>query len=49
MKTFNTTMEELYNLEQSIIKAGVMNMSFSRKGSFSISRNIKAMFCFTVS
>ena len=41
MKTFNTTMGELYDLEQSIIKAGVMNMSFSRKGSFSISRNMK--------
>ena len=41
MKTFNTTIGKLYDIEQSIIKAGVMTMEFSRKGSFSIARNMK--------
>lgn len=41
MKTFNTTLGQLYDIEQSIIKNGVVNMSFSRKGSFSIARNLK--------
>lgn len=41
MKTFNTTIGHLYDLEQSIIRAEIVNMSFSRKGSFSIARNLK--------
>lgn len=41
MKTFSTTIGKLYDIEQSIINAGVMTMEFSRKGSFSIARNMK--------
>lgn len=43
MKTFNTTLGQLYDIEQSIIKNGVVNMLFSRKGSFSIARNLKKL------
>lgn len=43
MKTYNTTIGHLYDIEQEIIKSGVMNMSFSRKGSFSIARNLKKL------
>lgn len=43
MKTYNTTIGHLYELEQEIIKSGVMNMPFSRKGSFSIARNLKKL------
>ncbi len=41
MKTFVTTIGKLYEIEQSIIKTGIVNMSFSRKGSFSVARNLK--------
>lgn len=43
MKTYSTTIGHLYDIEQEIIKSGVMNMSFSRKGSFSIARNLKKL------
>lgn len=43
MKTFTTTIGELYDLEQAILKSGAMNMSFSKKASFSIARNLKKM------
>lgn len=43
MKTFNTTLGQLYDIEQFIIKNGVVNMLFSRKGSFSIARNLKKL------
>ena len=41
MKTFVTSIGKLYEIEQSIIKNGIVNMSFSRKGSFSVARNLK--------
>lgn len=43
MKNYTTTIGELYDLEQAILKSGAMNMSFSKKASFSIARNLKKM------
>ena len=41
MKKFSTTIGNLYDIEQSILGSGVMNMAFSRKGGLSVSRNMK--------
>ena len=41
MKQFNTTIGKLYDIEQAILAKDIMNMSFSRKGGFSVARNMK--------
>ena len=41
MKKFNTTLGQLYNIRQSIFNNDIVNMSFSRKGSLSVARNLK--------
>lgn len=41
MKTYKTTLGDLFNLRQTLIKNDIINQSFSRKGGLSVARNLK--------
>lgn len=43
MKTFNTTLGELFNIRQALTRNDIMQQAFSRKGGLSVARNLKKM------